>query len=171
MKKWLVSGAVREVAPIKKKRKDLEEQARIQRIDDQADSLLLDYGYKMDKFVLETMQTMQPYLEAAAIINNSDPPGTVATSPPSSDVVAGITDTMIGTDMDLVPSSSHTDMDLVDSSSHVPPSLLRARIRRSKRMWIRFPRRRTHQRMFFQVPRQSPIPGSRIRAPHPRIWS
>ena len=70
MKKWLVSGAVRDVAPIKKKRKDLEEQARIQRIDDQADSLLLDYGYKMDKFVLETMQTMQPYLEAAAIINN-----------------------------------------------------------------------------------------------------
>ena len=50
MKIWLNSGAVRDVAPIKQKRRELEEKARIQRIDDQFESDLLIYGNKMDKF-------------------------------------------------------------------------------------------------------------------------
>ena len=55
MKKWLDSGAVRDVAPIKQKRRELEKLAMIHKLDDGADSDLLGYGYKMDKFVKVTM--------------------------------------------------------------------------------------------------------------------
>ena len=66
MKIWLNSGAVRDVAPIKQKRRELEEKARIQRIDDRFESDLLIYGNKMDKFTNLNVPIMRQQLSSAS---------------------------------------------------------------------------------------------------------
>ena len=78
MKKWLDSDGVTDLASINKKRKELEENARIQRIDDRFESDYLDYGKKMNKFHNLTIPIMQHYkwveAPAAAAANPSSSP-------------------------------------------------------------------------------------------------
>ena len=84
MKKWLDSGAVRDVAPIKQKRRELEEKARIQRIDDQFVSDYLIYGKKMNKFQNLTIPIMQHWKWVAALVAAPNPSSSTSTDLPAS---------------------------------------------------------------------------------------
>ena len=92
MKKWLDSGAVRDVAPIKQKRKELEEKARIQRIDDQFVSDYLIYGKKMNKFQNLTIPIMQHWKWVAAPVaaNPSSSTSTVLPAAADHQILCGI---------------------------------------------------------------------------------
>ena len=60
MKNWLEGGAVTDLASINKKRRELEEYARIEKIDDQIIySDIIHYHYQMNKFVKVTVPTIQ----------------------------------------------------------------------------------------------------------------